>query len=169
MRFPLGSLPRVAWCRSLFPCFRYKHTAVSKTPKKAVAAQRLFLSKCRCCAPFFLCPLGLLSAPNLHGALGAILCLGVIGLDRFSTDYTAFFCLALRLGIQNGGFQFWVLGQYGVSEPLAVQGIGNPLGADAAEPQVQSQTVSTIVVTAAGSDQLPNPLVLFFIHSGQGI
>ena len=56
--------------------------------------------------------------------------------------------------MENGCFQRRVIGQYGISEPLAVQRVGNPLWADIAERLVKEQAASIVIIAAAAAYQL---------------
>ena len=84
------------------------------------------------------------------------------GQDGFSADHAAF----PWLGVENGRFQCRVIGQYGISEPLAVQGIGNPLWADIAERPVKEQAAPIVIIAAEAAYQLSHLLQLLVIHPG---
>ena len=86
-----------------------------------------------------------------------------LGKDRLSADYTAF----PWLGVENGCFQHRVIGQHGISEPLAVQRVGNPLWADIAERPVKKQAASIVIIAAAAAYQLSRLFPLLVIHPGQ--
>ena len=85
------------------------------------------------------------------------------GQDSLSADYAAF----PRLGMEDGCFQRRVIGQYGISEPLAVQRVGDPLWADITERPVQSKAASIVIIVAAAAYQLSRLLELLVIHQGQ--
>ena len=86
-----------------------------------------------------------------------------LGKDRLSADYTAFPWLSR----EDGCFQRRVIGQYGISEPLAVQRVGNPLWADIAERPVKEQAAFIVIIAAAAAYQLSHLLQLLVIHPGQ--
>ena len=85
------------------------------------------------------------------------------GQDRLSADYAAF----PWLGVENGYFQHRVIGQNRIAEPLAVQGIGNPLWADIAERPVKEQAAPIVIIAAAAAYQLSRLFSLLVIHPGQ--
>ena len=60
--------------------------------------------------------------------------------------------------MEDGCFQCRVIGQYGISEPLAVQGVGNPLWADIAERPVKEQAAPIVIIAAAAAYQLSHLL-----------
>ena len=69
--------------------------------------------------------------------------------------------------MENGCFQCRVIGQYGISEPLAVQGVGNPLWTDIAERPFKEQAAPIVIIAAAAAYQLSRLFSLLVIHPGQ--
>ena len=61
--------------------------------------------------------------------------------------------------MEDGCFQFRVIGQHCIAEPLTVQRIGDPLWADIAERPVKSETASIVIIAAAAVYQLSCLLV----------
>ena len=56
--------------------------------------------------------------------------------------------------MEDGCFQRRVIGQHRIAEPLAVQGVGNPLWADIAERPVQNKAASIVIIATEAAYQL---------------
>lgn len=83
------------------------------------------------------------------------------GYEKITADRASFFAHS-----QNLSFQLRGTGQYRLTEPFAIQRMGDPLGADVAEGPIQQQTASVVIIAAPLANELSYDSSLPLVQSG---